>query len=145
MDVMEIQENDENISTLLAMGFPEIGEIKRALRLAKNDMNEAVAILTNDQSVSSYGPVADLNVDVDMKESTGSKSIMCDDVAIAEVSFTSITITLSIAYINKRLIFRMKMKIQVFLKLTCMNWNLEFLQTNGQFLTKKMKVCTSAL
>ena len=81
---MEIQENDENISTLLAMGFPEIGEIKRALRLAKNDMNEAVAILTNDQSVSSYGPVADLNIDVDMKESVASKSTS-DDNNTAEV------------------------------------------------------------
>jgi hypothetical protein len=29
---------DENISTLMAMGFPDIGEIKRALRLAKNDL-----------------------------------------------------------------------------------------------------------
>ena len=31
------------------MGFPDIAEIKRALRLAKNDLNEAVAILTNEQ------------------------------------------------------------------------------------------------
>ena len=41
-------DDDENISTLLAMGFPDIGEIKRALRMAKNDLNEAVTILTND-------------------------------------------------------------------------------------------------
>jgi hypothetical protein len=67
------------------MGFPEIGEIKRALRLAKNDMNEAVAILTNDQSVSSYGPVADLNIDVDMKE-TGASKPTCEDANMPEVS-----------------------------------------------------------
>ena len=30
-------------------GFPDVAEIKRALRLAKNDLNEAVAILTNEQ------------------------------------------------------------------------------------------------
>lgn len=59
--------DDENISTLMAMGFPDINEITRALRLAKNDLNEAVAILTNDQSVALYGP--DFGVDVDMKDS----------------------------------------------------------------------------
>ena len=44
-----MESEDENISTLLCMGFPDIAEIKRALRLAKNDLNEAVAILTNEQ------------------------------------------------------------------------------------------------
>lgn len=72
---------DENISTLMAMGFPDIGEIKRALRMAKNDLNETVAILTNDQSVTPYGPVADLNIDVDMKEASKSN----DDIGAAEV------------------------------------------------------------
>lgn len=42
-------DDDENLSMLLAMGFPDIGEIKKALRMAKNDINEAVAILTNEQ------------------------------------------------------------------------------------------------
>lgn len=73
---------DENISTLMAMGFPDIGEIKRALRMAKNDLNETVAILTNDQSVTPYGPVADLNIDVDMKEASKSTN---DDIGAAEV------------------------------------------------------------
>ena len=44
-----IMDDDENLSMLLAMGFPDIGEIKKALRMAKNDINEAVAILTNEQ------------------------------------------------------------------------------------------------
>ena len=70
---------DENISTLMAMGFPDIGEIKRALRMAKNDVNEAVAILTNDQSVTSYGPSIDLNIDVDMKDSATSTKASSDD------------------------------------------------------------------
>lgn len=76
---------DENISTLMAMGFPDIGEIKRALRMAKNDLNEAVAILTNDQSVTSYGPVADLNIDVDMKEPASTSKSGDDDPGSAEV------------------------------------------------------------
>ena len=69
---------DENISTLMAMGFPDIQEIKRALRLAKNDLNEAVAILTHDQS-SSYMPVTDLNIDVDMKDSSAGSKINSED------------------------------------------------------------------
>ena len=64
-------DEDENISTLLAMGFPDILEIKRALRLAKNDLNEAVAILTNEQPLSSYGTMTDLSLDVDMKYPSG--------------------------------------------------------------------------
>jgi len=125
MDVMEIQENDENISTLLAMGFPEIGEIKRALRLAKNDMNEAVAILTNDQSVSSYGPVADLNIDVDMKESGASKSTS-DDINTADVCIVYDLFKgclLILAFLN---FTRVTVIMVVFLKLIFMNWNLEF-------------------
>jgi len=64
-----MESDDENISTLLAMGFPDISEIKRALRLSKNDLNEAVAILTNEQPLSSYGTVDDLSLDIDMKYS----------------------------------------------------------------------------
>ena len=63
----EMEGDDENINTLLCMGFPDVAEIKRALRLAKNDLNEAVAILTNEQPLSSYGTVDDLSLDVDMK------------------------------------------------------------------------------
>ena len=53
-------DEDENLSMLLSMGFPDINEIRRALRLAKNDVNEAVAILTNEAPLSSYGTVDDL-------------------------------------------------------------------------------------
>ena len=53
-------DEDENLSMLLSMGFPDINEIRRALKVAKNDVNEAVAILTNEQPLSSYGTVDDL-------------------------------------------------------------------------------------
>ena len=78
MTVME--QEDEHISTLLAMGFPDILEVKRAIRLAKNDMSEAVAILTNEQPLSSYGTLTDLSLDVDMKysETNGGDEINVD-------------------------------------------------------------------
>lgn len=54
-------DDDENLSMLLAMGFPDIGEIKRALRAAKNDINEAVAILTNEAPISNEIDMQDLS------------------------------------------------------------------------------------
>lgn len=62
--IMEIDE--EHVSTLLAMGFPSESECRRALRLANNDLNEAVAYLTNDHPTSSYDTLDD--IDVEMKE-----------------------------------------------------------------------------
>ena len=91
---------DENISTLMAMGVPDIGEIKRALRLAKNDLNEAVAILTNDQSVSSYGPVSDLNIDVDMKEVAGVSKGSSEDASVTEVAYSIISVTLMKCFVQ---------------------------------------------
>jgi ubiquitin carboxyl-terminal hydrolase 9/24 len=61
---MEIDE--EHVSTLLAMGFPSEVECRKALRLANNDLNEAVAYLTNDHPTSSYDTLDD--IDVEMKE-----------------------------------------------------------------------------
>ncbi len=76
-------DDDENISTLMAMGFPDIGEIKRALRMAKNDVNEAVALLTNDGGNGDvfFGPAPRPSPernqeDVDMKDG-GREN--CDD------------------------------------------------------------------
>ena len=54
-------DEDENLSMLLAMGFPDIGEAKRALRIAKNDINEAVAILTNEQPISNEIDMHDIS------------------------------------------------------------------------------------
>ena len=54
--------DDEKLSMLLAMGFPDIGEIKKALRLANNDINEAVTLLTNDQPL--------LTNEIDMQDIT---------------------------------------------------------------------------
>lgn len=72
--------NDENITLLLSMGFPHIEEIKRALRIAKNDLSEAVAILTNDQPMGPYDPLAnDIEMDVSSKVAEGSDDKGCDD------------------------------------------------------------------
>ncbi|GFW12469.1 ubiquitin carboxyl-terminal hydrolase 24 [Trichonephila clavipes] len=43
-------DHEESIATLLSMGFENIDDIKKALRLGKNDINEAVSILTNEHS-----------------------------------------------------------------------------------------------
>ena len=57
---------EENVQTLLNMGFPVESEIRRALKIAKNDLSEAVAILTNDTPVGNYDALDDL--DVEMKD-----------------------------------------------------------------------------
>ena len=68
-----MSDEDENLSLLLSMGFPNLQEIKRALRLAKNDLNEAVAILTNDQPMlGPYDPANDIDMDMDLSKATGS-------------------------------------------------------------------------
>ncbi|XP_015922706.1 ubiquitin carboxyl-terminal hydrolase 24 [Parasteatoda tepidariorum] len=43
-------DQEENITTLLSMGFENIDDIRKALRLGKNDINEAVSILTNEHA-----------------------------------------------------------------------------------------------
>lgn len=47
---MESQPSDEHITMLMGMGFGDITDIRRALKLAKNDLNDAVAILTGEDS-----------------------------------------------------------------------------------------------
>uniref|UniRef100_A0A8C5GXH0 ubiquitinyl hydrolase 1 n=1 Tax=Gouania willdenowi TaxID=441366 RepID=A0A8C5GXH0_GOUWI len=48
-------EEEQYITTLLCMGFPDPDVIRKALRLAKNDINEAVALLTNESPGLGYG------------------------------------------------------------------------------------------
>ncbi|XP_068174640.1 ubiquitin carboxyl-terminal hydrolase 24 isoform X2 [Antennarius striatus] len=48
-------EEEQHITTLLCMGFPDPDVIRKALRLAKNDINEAVALLTNESPGLGYG------------------------------------------------------------------------------------------
>lgn len=57
--------NEEFVENLLNMGFPNEFEIRRALRIGKNDMNEAITILTSGSPVS-YEGFEDL--DVEMKD-----------------------------------------------------------------------------
>ncbi|XP_069185948.1 ubiquitin carboxyl-terminal hydrolase 24 isoform X1 [Procambarus clarkii] len=61
-----MDQEDENISLLLNMGFPDVQAIKRALKLSNGDVNEAVIFLT-EQPLSSYTTVDDLR-DVEMAD-----------------------------------------------------------------------------
>ena len=54
--------NEEHVHTLLTMGFPFESEIRKALRFAKNDLNEAVSYLTNENQYLTG------DVDVEMKD-----------------------------------------------------------------------------
>ena len=59
---MEVSE--ENVAILQSMGFPSESEIRRALKLAKNDLGEAVGILTNDGPTGHYDGLEDLDVEM---------------------------------------------------------------------------------
>ena len=61
-----MEPSDENITLLLGMGFDDIAKVRQALEIAKNDLNEAVSILTGEgnQEMGS-----DLMGDVEMKDS----------------------------------------------------------------------------
>ncbi|KAK2540502.1 Usp24 [Columba guinea] len=48
-------EEEQHMTTLLCMGFSDAAAIRKALRLAKNDINEAVALLTNERPGLHYG------------------------------------------------------------------------------------------
>ncbi|XP_053549192.1 ubiquitin carboxyl-terminal hydrolase 24-like [Bombina bombina] len=48
-------EEEQHMTTLLCMGFSDPSTIRKALRLAKNDINEAVALLTNERPGLDYG------------------------------------------------------------------------------------------
>ena len=61
--------NEDSLQMLIGMGFSDLTEIKRALSLSKNDLNEAVAILTNEQPGLSYDTVDEV---VEMKDRGGS-------------------------------------------------------------------------
>ena len=61
--------NEEHVEKLLNMGFPSEAEVRRALKIGKNDLNEAVAILTNEHPSSNYDTLDDL--DVEMKDVEG--------------------------------------------------------------------------
>ena len=47
IEVIKLEPNNEEL--LKSMGFTDEQEIMRALQMAKNDINEAVAILTNEK------------------------------------------------------------------------------------------------
>uniref|UniRef100_A0A7M5XH66 ubiquitinyl hydrolase 1 n=1 Tax=Clytia hemisphaerica TaxID=252671 RepID=A0A7M5XH66_9CNID len=67
---MESQPSDEHITMLMGMGFGDITDIRRALKLAKNDLNDAVAILTGEDSRGGFG-----QADIEMKEVSNSTEV----------------------------------------------------------------------
>ena len=60
--------SDENVQTILSMGFPSESEVRRALQMAKNDLGEAVAILTNEP------PTPYEHMDIDLGDKSGPNS-----------------------------------------------------------------------
>lgn len=49
-----VEPNEDYVNTLLNMGFVDGTQIRRALSLAKNDLNDAVALLTGEETGSSF-------------------------------------------------------------------------------------------
>ncbi|XP_071490931.1 ubiquitin carboxyl-terminal hydrolase 24-like [Diadema antillarum] len=64
-----MEPSEENVQMLINMGFSDMTHIKKALRLGQNDVNEAVAILTQEQPGLSYDTVDE----VEMKDAPGSQ------------------------------------------------------------------------
>ena len=60
-----MEPNEEYVETLMNMGFPNELQIRCALRISKNDMNEAITILTC-ENPSEYDGFE--NIDVEMKD-----------------------------------------------------------------------------
>ena len=63
---MEVDE--EHVQTLLSMGFPSELDVRKALRLSKNSLNDAVAILTNDHPSTTFDTLDDIDVDMEVKD-----------------------------------------------------------------------------
>ena len=61
---MEVDQ--DHVQTLLSMGFPNESDVRKALRLAKNSLNDAVAILTNDHPTTNFDTLDE--IDVEMKD-----------------------------------------------------------------------------
>ena len=54
--------DEEHVHTLLSMGFPSELDVRKALKLAKNSLNDAVAILTNDHPTTSFDTLDDIEM-----------------------------------------------------------------------------------
>ncbi len=68
--------SEDYVQTLLSMGFPNEGEIRRALKIGKNDLNEALSILTNDHPTSSFDTLDDIEMkDVNPSNDHGSTAV----------------------------------------------------------------------
>ena len=49
-----VEPNEAYVNTLLNMGFVDSAQIRKALSLAKNDLNDAVALLTGEETRTSF-------------------------------------------------------------------------------------------
>ena len=56
--------NEEHVETLLNMGFPSEMDVRKALRLGKNSLNDAVAILTNDHPTTNFDTLDEIDVEM---------------------------------------------------------------------------------
>ncbi len=54
--------DEESVRTLMNMGFPSENEIRKALRMSKNDLSEAVAILTDEHPASTFDTIDDVEM-----------------------------------------------------------------------------------
>lgn len=57
---MDTQSEDEKISLLMAMGFPDVDVISQALKASRGDINDAVSMLT-ENTLESYATKEDLS------------------------------------------------------------------------------------
>ncbi|XP_060555692.1 ubiquitin carboxyl-terminal hydrolase 24-like isoform X1 [Ruditapes philippinarum] len=62
--------DEDHVQTLLSMGFPSELDVRKALRAAKNSLNDAVAILTNDHPTQSFDTLDDIEMKDIAKSST---------------------------------------------------------------------------
>ena len=58
--------SDANVEMILSMGFPSESEVRRALKMAKNDLSDAIAILTNEPPSAPYEAM-----DIDLTKDSG--------------------------------------------------------------------------
>ncbi|XP_071953763.1 ubiquitin carboxyl-terminal hydrolase 24-like [Antedon mediterranea] len=65
-----MEPSEERVNTLVNMGFSNVEQVRRALKLSHDDVNEAVAILTNEHSTNSF----DTLDDIEMKDMDGGRS-----------------------------------------------------------------------
>ncbi|XP_033116308.1 ubiquitin carboxyl-terminal hydrolase 24-like [Anneissia japonica] len=65
-----MEPSEESVNALVNMGFSNVEQVRRALKLSRDDVNEAVAILTSEHTTTSF----DTLDDIEMKDMDGNRS-----------------------------------------------------------------------